>query len=296
MKKHFFITIGFIIIITPKIFSQSYIDIFSFNYQPFFSPYKANPNCKNKTENYSLNFFFPIQLKNNNVFLIRLNNELINSTTTTAPFHNGILASSSLPIGFQFSFKNEKWKSITMVIPKIASDFKDKIEPNDFQIGGLFLQSYTYTEKLKIKAGLYYNREAFGNFFVPLVGIDWRATDRIMFYGILPTNYKVEFNCLKNKLYAGINFKSFTRSFRLSKMNGYDYVRYDEIQLKSFLDYFIYKKIVINAEVGYTVGKSPLQYTNQTKNRTDVNLIYTPLLKCVVFNIGIAYRIRFDRE
>ncbi|MEO6901607.1 MAG: hypothetical protein ABI315_00460 [Bacteroidia bacterium] len=296
MKRHFFIPLAFIIIIIPKAFSQSYIDIFSFSYQPFFSTYKANPNCKNKTENYALNIFFPKELKNNKTFLIRLNNELIRSTISPTPFYTSSLVSSSLPVGFQFGFKNEKWKSIAMIIPKIAADFKDKIRSNDFQLGGLFLQTYTYSEKLKFKAGLYYNREAFGSFFVPLVGIDWRATDRIMFYGILPTNYKLEFNCLKNKLYAGINFKSYTRSFRLSKMNGYDYVRYDEMQLKSFFDYFIYKKIVLFAEAGYTLGKNPLQYINQTKNTTDVNLIYTPLLKSVVFNIGIAYRIRFDRE
>lgn len=295
MKRHFFITIGFIAITTPKSFSQSYIDIFNFNYQPFFSTYKTNPDCKNKTDNYALNLFFPNELKNNKTFLIRLNNELINSTISPIPAYTSTLFSSSLPVGFQFGLKNEKWKSIALIIPKVASDFKDKIAANDFQLGGLFLQTYTHTEKLKIKAGLYYNCEAFGNFFVPLVGIDWCATNRIMFYGILPTNYKIEFNCLKNKLYAGINFKSFTRSFRLSKMNGYDYVRYDEMQVKFFSDYFIYKNILLIAEAGYTLGKSPLQYINHTEKQTDVNLIYTPLLKYAIFNIGIAYRIRFDR-
>jgi hypothetical protein len=53
-------------------------------------------------------------------------------------------------------------------------------------------------------------------------------------YGILPTSYKVEFNILKNKLYTGLNLKYFTRSFRLSKNNNYDYVRYDEAQVKLF--------------------------------------------------------------
>lgn len=295
MKNWYLILIFFIAIINSRLFSQSYIDIFSFNYQPLFTTYKAKPNIKNRTEDYNFNFFLPKELKNNKTFLIRWNNELINSTISPIPFYESTLVSTSLPVGFQFSFKSEKWKSIAMIIPKVASDFKDKIEWNDFQLGGLFLQTYNYTDKLKLKVGMYYNREAFGNFFVPLVGIDWRATDRIMFYGILPTNYRIEYTCVKNKIYTGINFKSFTRSFRLAKAEGYDYVRYDEMQIKSFFDYFIYKNILWFAEVGYAIGKSPLQYINNTQTRTDVNLIYTPLVKSAFFNIGIAYRIRFDR-
>jgi hypothetical protein len=186
------------------------------------------------------------------------------------------------------------WITILIALPKIASSFIDLVDKKDFQMGGIFLQNYIYSDRLKIKAGLYYNREAFGNFFVPLAAIDWQATSRINFYGILPTNYKVEFNIIKNKLYSGLGFRSFTRSFRLSKNEHEDYVRYDEIQLKCFIDYFIYKKIIIFGEVGYALGKSPLQYFNNTKIKSETNLLYTPVKNGPVFNIGFAYRIRFD--
>ena len=123
-------------------------------------------------------------------------------------------------------------------IPKIASDFIGKINSHDIQYGGIFLQQLVVNDKLKLKLGLYYNREAFGNFFMPLVGVDWKATDRISIYGIIPTNYKLEFNIVKNKLYAGLNFKALTRSFSLSQQNNYDYVRYNEEQIKIFTGLF----------------------------------------------------------
>ena len=94
-----------------------------------------------------------------------------------------------MPIGMKLVSKNKKWETVLLVIPKIASDFRDAIDANDYQYGGVFLEHFVPNEKLKIKAGIYYNREAFGNLFVPLVGVDWKVNDRINLYGILPTNF-----------------------------------------------------------------------------------------------------------
>ncbi len=272
--------------------AQPFADIVSFSYQTFSTTYKNDIHAKNKTDDYFLNFFLPKEFKNGNVLLIRLNTESIHSSLISSRDYT--LSSISLPLGFQLVTKNKKWKTVVMAVPKLASDFHDKIDEADFQMGGIFLQNYIYNDRLKFKAGLYYNREAFGNFFVPLVAVDWQATERINFYGIIPTSYKMEFNLIPNKLYSGFNFKSFTRSFRLSQSQHHDYVRYDEMQLKLFLDYFLYKKILLFGEAGYVIGKSPLQYTVNTKNSTENNQVYAPLKKGFIFNFGLAYRLRFD--
>lgn len=281
---------------SAKLFAQPFADVVSFNYQTFSSAYKDSTKWKNKTDNYSLNFFLPKEFKNGNTLLIRLNSEMVNSTITPDSSYTSKVYAISLPVGFQFVSKNKKWKTVVIAIPKIGSDFKDAVNSYDYQLGGVFLENYIPNDKVKIKAGLYYNKEAFGNFFMPLVGIDWRATDRINFYGILPTNYKVEYNIIKNKLYTGVNFKSLTRSFRLSEKNNYDYVRYNEMQLKLFVDYFVYKKFLLFAEAGYTLGKNPLQYKYGTKDETFSNTVYDPLKSYPIFNVGLAYRIRLDLE
>ncbi len=296
MKKNILFLFALFILFVNQSFSQPFADVVSFNYQTFSSDYKDTSGWKNKTDNYFLNFFLPKEFKNGNIFLIRLNSEMISSTISADSAYTSILSSISLPLGFQFVSKNKKWKTAVIAVPKIASDFKDAIDAYDIQYGGIFLETFVPNEKLKIKAGLYYNRDAFGDFFVPLVGIDWRASDRINLYGILPTNYKIEFKIIKNKLYTGLNFKSLTRSFRLSKTQGYDYVRYDEMQVKLFVDCFVYKKILVFAELGYTLGKNPWQYKYNTKDETFVNPVYTPLKSYPIFNIGIAYRVRLDFE
>lgn len=296
MKKYTFILFLLFGLFLNDSFSQPYVDILSFNCQTFSSAYQNNKALKNKTDDYFLNFFLPKEFKNGNTLMVRLNSEMLCSTISPDSSYTSKLFNVSLPLGFQFLSKNKKWKTVVLAVPKIASDFKDAVNSYDYQLGGIFLANYIYSDKLKVKAGLYYNREAFGNFFMPLIGLDYKATDRLSFYGILPTSYKIEYAIKKNKLYAGVNFKSLTRSFRLSKLQGYDYVRYNEMQLKLFVDCFVYKKILVFGEVGYSIGRSPWQYTYNTKEETFRNPIYNPIKNYLVFNAGVAYRIRFDLE
>ena len=296
MKKSTAILFFLFVLFANKTFSQPYVDIISFNCQTFSSTYKGNNKKENKTDDYFFNFFLPKQFKNGNTLLIRLNSEMMSSLITPDSSYTSKLYNISMPAGFQFLSKNEKWKTIFMGIPKIASNLNDAVDTYDYQYGGIFLENYAYSETIKIKAGLYYNREAFGNFFMPLVGLDWKVSERLNLYGILPTSYKIEYAVVKNKFYAGLNFRSLTRSFRLAQSQKLDYVRYNEIQLKLFLDYFIYKKVLIFGELGYSVGKSPWQYTYNTKIETLRNPVYTPLKSYPVFNIGVAYRIRLDLE
>ena len=281
-----------IFIYTTVVKAQPFADIVTFSYQTFSAPDKCFDAKNTRTENYVLNFFVPKELKNGHMFLFRLNSEYLN--TTHNPSSNYAVASVSLPVGFQLVTKNKKWKTVLIAIPKVASDFRDKIDKLDMQMGGFFLQNFVYSENLKFKAGLYYNREAFGNFFMPLAGVDWHVNNRINFYGVIPTNYKIEFNLIENKLYTGLNFKSYTRSFRLAQDQNNDYVRYNEIQLKLFLDYFAYKKILLFGEVGYALGKSPIQYMYNSNQQVLSDAVFCQVKNGPVFNVGIAYRVRLD--
>ncbi len=285
-----------LILITHKSMAQPFADLVSANCQTFSSPYKGSKTAglKNKTDDYFLNFFLPKVYKNGNTLLLRLNTETMNSTISPDSSYSYSLSAVSLPVGFKFVTRTKKWETILIAIPKVACDFRGKIDRHDYQFGGIFLQQYVQNPNFKLKLGLYYNREAFGNFFMPLVGVDWKANNRLYFYGVIPTNYSAEYTILKTKLYTGLNFKAFTRSFRLSAANNYDYVRYNEEQLKVFVNWFVYKKILLFAEAGYSLGKNPRQYLYNTKTATDINPVYTPLTNYVLFNVGVAYRIRFD--
>ena len=275
-------------------FAQPYTDIVSFTYQHFSSHYFDNPALKNQTDNYLLNLFYPKQFKNGNIFLLKINAELLHSSINLEENNTSNVSSVAIPIGFQWVSKSKKWKTVVMGIPKLASNFESTLTSKDFQYGVLLLENYDVNENLKLKAGLYYNREAFGNFFVPLLGIDWKATERIYFYGILPSNYKIEFNVVKNKVYTGLDFKWLTRSFNISDNQPNNYMRFEEVFLKGFAEYFIFENVLLTAEAGYSFGKSPLQYDTASDELSEADVIYSPLKKYPVFNFGISYRIRND--
>lgn len=272
--------------------SQPYVDLTNLNYQTFSGKNKGNSALENNTEIYSLNLFLPKELKNGNTLLFRVSGESITSSISPKVNEVSRVSSVSIAFGYQWLSVDKNWKSVLIGIPKIASDFKQTTDNHDFQYGLFFLENYKWNNELQIKAGLYYNREAFGNFFVPLVGLDWKASDKWQFFGVLPTNYKIEYAIAKNKWYAGINFKALTRSFQLSQAQNNDYVRFDEVVLKSFVEHYFSKNMIVYTEIGKSFGKSPLQYNSNAKSLSFANENYNPIEDYYIFSLGFAYRIR----
>jgi len=289
VNKHLLVLILFLCF---KGISQPYVDIANFNYQNFSSTNRDNPAVNNNTEMYALGVFLPHELKNGNTLLFRINSELIQTSISPRLTAATKVSSISLPLGYQWISENKKWKSVLIGIPKLASDFKSSIDSDDFQYGMLFIENYKLKDKLQIKVGFYYNEEAFGHFFVPLIGVDWKPSDRWQFFGILPTNYKIEYAIQKKKWYTGINFKALTRSFQLSESQNNDYVRFDEVVLKSFIEYYCFNNIVAYAEIGQSLGKPPLQYKYDSNELSNLNPNLSSLENYLIFSFGLAYRIR----
>jgi hypothetical protein len=181
-------------------------------------------------------------------------------------------SSITLPIGMQVQLKNPKVKFTGLIIPKIAGADLGAEFSDVFQIGAYSLFTVTESEKFRYKFGLYYNREFFGNFFVPLVGVDWKVTDRFSVFGTLPQSFKASYSIVPSRLNAGLAFRSMTRSFRGEDNNTF--VRYNELQFKTFFDFYLSKKNVVFVEGGYFLGKTPLLYNNaDTKNPINSDLL-----------------------
>ena len=272
--------------------AQPFVDIASFNYQNFTGTNNINPGTTNNTKDYSFSIFLPKEFKSGNALLFRINGESIHSSTSPRITQATSVSSISVALGYQWLSQSKKWKSVLMGIPKVASDFQSSIGNQDFQYGMLFTQNYRWNSNLQIKAGLYYNKEAFGNFFVPLVGVDWKASDRWQLFGLLPTNYKIEYAIAKKKWYTGVNFKAFTRSFQLSQEQNKDYIRFDEVVLKGFIEYYYNDNMMMYAEIGQSLGTSVLQYKGDSQDLSYSNPNYIPIGNYVPFSIGLAYRIR----
>lgn len=276
--------------------AQPFIDIANINAQVFKINYKDSLSTKSLLTNYNATLFFPKKFANDNMLLFRLTGEML-EFGTKEPYTD--LYAFSAQAGFQFVTKNKKWKAGFIAMPKLSSDLIDHFSSKDFQYGGTVLFTYVANDTtLKIKFGLYYNRECFGNFFVPLAGIDWKLNERFSIYGLLPNNMRVEYKVCK-KLYAGIAYKNYQRSYRL---NAYwrnlnyndDFVRVRESQAKLFFDFYAFNHAVLFADFAYTLKYSFVQHDDVNTREVHPSAVYAPMENNFLFTVGLAYRMRLD--
>jgi len=262
MKRIIFVALS-VLFIQMNTHAQYFVDIFSFNRQAYNIPSGA------QTSDLFVNAFIPKVLKNGNTIFVRAHYEKLSMQRDSL---SDEYSSITLPIGMQVQLKNPKVKFTGLIIPKIAGADLGAAFSDAFQIGAYSLITVTESEKFRYKFGLYYNREFFGNFFIPLVGIDWKVSDRFTIYGTLPNSMKFSYAVAPSRVNAGIAFRSMTRSFRGEDLNTF--VRYNELQFKAFFDFYITKKNVIFVEGGYFLGKTPLLYNNSdVKNHLQDNLL-----------------------
>lgn len=284
-----YLFILFCVLRSNKVSAQPFVDIVSASTQQLKSSYVGSQN-QHFVRNTFIGVLLPIAIDSSNLFIARINGEKLHSETIGFNSNSNSLYVANISVGWQHTFK-KKLSVTALLMPKIASELNAKLNSKDFQFGTSLLFQYQFSEKLKVKAGLYYNREPFGNFFVPLVGIDWQISKRWMLYGTFPLMNKIEF-MVTNFLYTGIGARVYGRSYRLNQ--SYNYVWNQENQIKYFIDFYVLKKIVIYGEVGRTLGYSPTLYgNNKPRENAIANYqLYTPINDDYFFNVGMAFRIR----
>ncbi len=259
------------IFLSSDAFSQPFIDLLNIQYaQTSISKlYKGKDEFKVNHEWKSYLFNAPLKLSDKKLLLIspEINNKIYQqsdstlttqqngNTTTTAysRFHQHYI-SYALPLTFIYKFENQNSISATLVYRQ------NKVYERSFgkytdQLGGAFLYTKTYNAKFKLKGGLYYNRECWGNNFLPLLGFEWKASKNIYCWGLLPNSANVDVSF--NKVHAGFAFRGIEESYS----EGYhSYFRDKEGHVKLYLNYYLINKdqkigIVFLVEGGQSVNR-----------------------------------------
>jgi hypothetical protein len=163
-----------------------------------------------------------------------------------------------------------------------------------FQMGGAGLYTWRQSPKLEFKLGLYYNREFFGNFFMPLGGMDWTINKKDRIFGVMPGYFTYEHR-INPKLSWGGAFRTFTNSYKLNARIAIDppplpdYIRVDDNQLGIYTDLYVAPKWVFNLEGGLSILRKVRQgraYEHPDITRGESTNLY--------FRASFQYRLRFD--
>ena len=251
MKK--IILFSFITVINIVLYSQPYLDLVKLNYT--YSPLNGINEKKSPLQS---NFFtadvtLPIELKRGGDAII-LNPFFTNNTgeVSTKDFH---VTSKALLVGF---LKKDIFPNCNLLSSFIVRrNTEVDIETDDnWQYGGIILTTWKKSEDLSFKFGMYYNKEFFGNYFMALVGLDWKIDSKNTLFGVLP-GYMIFEHKVASKFYYGFAFHAFTNSYREQIIDplsgGSNYLRIDDNPLGIYADTYLSKKIVLSAEAGYTI-------------------------------------------
>lgn len=157
-------------------------------------------------------------------------------------------------------------------------------EPIDevYQQGFAVMGNFRVNKNLRLKGGLYYNREFFSDYFVPLAGIEWKINSRMQLYGTIPNTMKWEIRFGK-KLCGGLAYKSITNSYRM--YNDIAYMKIMDNHAAAFCEYYLTDNVVLSAEAGHTFMRS-IRFRN-------TSVLPESLKNQPVFKLGCNYRIRF---
>jgi hypothetical protein len=287
------VLLSFCVFISIFAKSQPYLDIA----KTFYS-YSPKQGLNKKTSPVESNFSgidvtIPIELKKDgDAFLINpffTNNQ---GEVSTQDFH---VISEGLFIGFLKKDIFQNWNLLSSFIVRTNKEANIKLD-DDWQYGGVILTTWKKNQFASFKFGLYYNKEFFGNYFMPLVGIDWKINAKNNLFGVLPGSLSFEHKVNK-VFYYGVNYRALTNSYRLQDIDpcfsgdcsGRNYLRIDDNQLGIYADTYLSKRIVLTAESGYTIlrryryGFKGDSINSKTDYKNDN----------FYFRASLAYRLRF---
>ncbi len=289
-------TLLFFLLIPLCLASQPFFDVVNIKYQYFPSQYFKNDTVEKKGKEINATLMIPFVQNDSNTILTGINYKRISSNDLVNSFS---LYSFGVWVGYEYKWKNKRWSTTGFFIPKISAD-EFNLEGKNVQYGGVILFKFRKSAHLHYHAGLYYNRELFGNYFIPLIGLNWKASDKIYVYGNLPATINMEYK-ISPSLFTGLSYNSFTATYALHGdlkefylKEGDDPIGY--AQLRLFLNWYFKKRFVLFFEPGVTYKRT---YRLQTYSDEDVNTIPVESLSRTrngfFLMAGVAYRFRFER-
>lgn len=164
--------------------AQPYFDFFTAHHQYSFPVLKTAAGHKEILSSYNaIDISLPVKLQEDIlVFSPSYENYFLSFRDSTPAFSvQGIKFATA----FAHKWKAKAWKTTLVAVFRSVSLTKNSWNRNALQTGGAVVMAYEKNSNLTYKFGVYYNSEFFGPFILPLLGIDYRPSDRVKLFGVL---------------------------------------------------------------------------------------------------------------
>lgn len=252
-----------------EIKSQNYIDLANVFYTN--TPLNQFDSSLKKTRVQDFNFsiLIPSKVSEKTTLIGGLETEWMYAALTPTG-SSGSVSSIGAKLGINKQF-NSKWNGSVILIPKLASDFKNPkggISSEDFQLGLFSMFKYSVRTDKKYKLGLYYNTELFGPFISPILGLYYRSKNGKTELDLsLP--FLADYNYqLNKKIKFGSRFNAFVRTFHLHDPFYHskgEYLAKTSNEIFGYMAFEPKKGLLMKLNVGYSVGRNYRLYDIEDK-------------------------------
>lgn len=161
------------------------------------------------------------------------------------------LFSTALKLGLASTF-NDRWSSTLVLLPKVASDYKN-ITADDFYLGFFGSLKYRRSEHFTYRFGVYASQEAFGAFTTPIFGWYYFSPSKRFEMDVsLPIS--VDINYRLGKLTVGMDYFGIGRSFNLTGAEDPEvYVDLSSLEFAAYVQTkFINTNLLLRGKIGYS--------------------------------------------
>ncbi len=230
--------------------SQEYVDIFRIGYGQTLNNNFAEVDSNTNVAFFDAGLTFPVVV-NENQALITGADISINKVQLFPDAEFSTLYSTNLKLGLASTW-SEKWSTTLVLLPKIASDYKN-VSGNDFYLGGFALLKLKRNENLKYRFGFYASQEAFGLFTTPILGWYYlSANKRFEMDMSLPISADVSYKF--GATTVGMDYFGIGRSYRIHYQNAPTlYADLSSLEFAGYLQFNALREtVLLRAKAGYS--------------------------------------------
>lgn len=240
-----------LILLFPFIASaQEYVDLFRIGYGETFNNNFEGVDGKTNVASFEVGFTIPVVLNTNHALITGADFSL-NKVQLFPIAEYSNLYSTSLKLGMASTW-SEKWSSTIVLLPKIASDYKN-ISSNDFYFGGFALLKLKKNENFKYRFGVYATQEAFGLFTTPILGWYYLSPNK-RFEMDMSLPIAADMSYKFGLTTVGIDYFGIGRSYNVHYDNAPTlYADLSSLEFAGYLQFNALKEsVLLRAKLGYS--------------------------------------------
>ncbi|MCX6256764.1 MAG: DUF6268 family outer membrane beta-barrel protein, partial [Bacteroidia bacterium] len=204
----------FTVLCFQSLMAQDSFDLSEIRSNSSFGSTVKNSDLKITFSDLDFKFTLPVKINDQSILLFNISPArnifyINNSTNFNHSYYeplaqNGIWTLNFNP-GYLRKF-NDHFQALFLFTMGIKSDL-ETTDGKTLRYGGAVLFTKKYSDQFKLKYGLYFNQEYFGPYFVPLLGFDWRLSDKWWLYGLLPGDATLDYKTGQHSS-AGLTFQA----------------------------------------------------------------------------------------